>query len=117
MLKMHALLLLLLVGVADACLIKKVCSNVKQCKDLIADNQNCGVDWKEAAWYVGAHCRSTLPYPFFFPSPPLLLLYSNIPAPPLPPFKCRVCAHASFPRSLAVPQHRVGVAESTRLQF
>ena len=44
------LLLLLLAAVTDACLIKKICSNAKQCKDLIDKNADCSIDWKEAAW-------------------------------------------------------------------
>jgi hypothetical protein len=60
MLVLVTLQMLLCANTADACLIKKVCSNSTQCKDLIAENAACGVDWKEAAWSVrgvsqGAH--------------------------------------------------------------
>jgi hypothetical protein len=34
----------------QGCLIKKLCQNSEQCKDLIAANSGCSIDWKEAAW-------------------------------------------------------------------
>ena len=48
--RLFFLSLLLLLNYSDGCLIKKVCSKVKQCKDLIDANKDCGIDWKGAVW-------------------------------------------------------------------
>eukprot|EP00729_Bicosta_minor_P006322 gene6322-35437_t len=46
---MHLVLLLVcIVAGVEGCLLKKVCTKVKQCKDLIAENKECGVDWGQA---------------------------------------------------------------------